>query len=293
MSKQVTVFFHGNCPDGMGAAYAAWKVYGDKADYIGVQPCTPPLNYDPTGKTIFILDVCFKREVLEEWVSKAKSLLVIDHHKTSMEALKDFQHAIFDMNKSGAGLAWEYFDLGPKPWLIKHIQDADLWAWDMPKSKPFMAYLGTCMAGLKGTPHFPLFKEIEDFEYNATTYMNAIEQGTIILAELESIAQAHADAKAPIYFHGHNAHQVECTVWKIISRVGELIYESNNTLALIWNISNNTLNVSLRSKKDSGIDVGAIAKTYGGGGHASAAGFKLSLHTKAGMDFFNTFIGYA
>ena len=32
---------------------------------------------------------------------------------------------------------------------------------------------------------------------------------------------------------------------------------------------------SLRSRADSGIDVSAIAKKYGGGGHKNAAGFKL------------------
>ena len=43
--------------------------------------------------------------------------------------------------------------------------------------------------------------------------------------------------------------------------------------ACIINVSKGT--VSLRSAKDSGIDVAAIAKRHGGGGHFNAAGFSL------------------
>ena len=36
--ERTIVAYHGNCPDGFGGAYAAWKKFGDTAEYL-------PLSY--------------------------------------------------------------------------------------------------------------------------------------------------------------------------------------------------------------------------------------------------------
>ena len=35
--KEIVILYHGGCPDGFGGAYAAWKKFGDAAEYIPVQ----------------------------------------------------------------------------------------------------------------------------------------------------------------------------------------------------------------------------------------------------------------
>ncbi len=32
--KDIVVIYHKHCPDGFGAAYAAWKKFGDAAEYL-------------------------------------------------------------------------------------------------------------------------------------------------------------------------------------------------------------------------------------------------------------------
>ena len=40
----ISVLYHADCPDGFGGAYAAWKKFGDTAEYIPVKyGRTPPL----------------------------------------------------------------------------------------------------------------------------------------------------------------------------------------------------------------------------------------------------------
>src|SRR5262249_41598557 len=57
-----------------------------------------------------------------------------------MLELKGLTNAFFDLNKSGARLAWEYFHPEKDtPELIEFIEDRDLWRWQIPRSKEFSA----------------------------------------------------------------------------------------------------------------------------------------------------------
>ena len=48
--KPDIVIYHGGCPDGIGGAWAFWRVYGDTVEYFpGRFSQTPP---DVTGKNI-------------------------------------------------------------------------------------------------------------------------------------------------------------------------------------------------------------------------------------------------
>ena len=61
-----------------------------------------------------------------------------------MVELKTLKNAYFDLSKSGARLAWEYFH--PEraaPQLVDYIEDRDLWRWQVPRSKEFSAGLNT------------------------------------------------------------------------------------------------------------------------------------------------------
>lgn len=124
------VLYHANCYDGFGAAFAAWKKFGDQAEYIPVSyGQDAPFILESEG--IFIIDFSYPINTLNN-LSQIAPVVVLDHHKTAEEALsphvgKDNPKIIFDMNKSGALLAWEYFHPEtPVPLLIKHISDRDL-----------------------------------------------------------------------------------------------------------------------------------------------------------------------
>ena len=58
MNSNVLILRHGNCSDGAGAAYAAWKKFGDSAEYVEVHYGNPPP--DVTGREVYILDFSYK-----------------------------------------------------------------------------------------------------------------------------------------------------------------------------------------------------------------------------------------
>ena len=63
------VLYHGrNCPDGFGAALAAWLYYGDSAEYLGLDHGDITTVDDlPTvkGRTVYILDFSFSADILQ------------------------------------------------------------------------------------------------------------------------------------------------------------------------------------------------------------------------------------
>jgi len=91
------VIYHANCTDGFGAAFSAWKLLGNRAEYY---PCThgdkPP---NVKGKNVVILDFSFDNKTTKKLIKDANNLLVIDHHKSAMVELHDISNTIFDMNK--------------------------------------------------------------------------------------------------------------------------------------------------------------------------------------------------
>ena len=132
------VIYHKSCTDGFGAAYSAWKLLGSKAQYHAASHGeTPP---DIAGKCVAILDFSYKNDVTKQMIKSAKDLIVIDHHKSAMVELHDISNTHFDMTKSGAMLAWEFFHPGKEPpKFINYIEDRDLWKWELPYSKEFAA----------------------------------------------------------------------------------------------------------------------------------------------------------
>src|SRR3990167_11323403 len=58
--KEIAVLYHGGCPDGFGGAYAAWKKFGDTAEYIPVKyGNTPPEGL--AGREVYIVDFCYEK----------------------------------------------------------------------------------------------------------------------------------------------------------------------------------------------------------------------------------------
>ena len=130
MSKIYTLY-HNNCPDGFGSALAAYLKFGDKSEYIGVKHQQDPPEMEP-GSEVYILDFSYPRQVMEALLEHHVKVITLDHHKTAQEALLGLRGALFDMNRSGAMISWEYFHPERSiPDLFRYIQDRDLWQWKL------------------------------------------------------------------------------------------------------------------------------------------------------------------
>ncbi len=256
------VIYHADCTDGFGAAYGAWKLLGNRAEYHPCKHGTAPPNV--RGKTVAILDFSFNNETTKAMIESASDLIILDHHKSAMVELHDISNTQFDMTKSGAILSWEFFHPGKEcPKFIQYIQDRDLWKWELPYSKEFSAAFD--MVPFE-------FEEFEKFE-DDSVFDDAVKRGSYILAYSKTVIKKVCDKAASRKMDGKSVMVVNSSHW--ISEIGAKLAPDCD-FAMIWYYDHISkfIKVSLRSFHDA-IDVCEIAKRYDGGGHRKAAGFQL------------------
>lgn len=260
--KRTIVIYHGGCNDGFGAALAAWIGFGDNRDVEFL-----PARYGDKvpavrDRDVYVLDFSYDRETVLRMREEARSLRLIDHHKTAAAELEGLGFNI-DMSRSGAVLAWEHFHPGTvAPALLQYVQDRDLWQWRLPQSREVSAALSVL-------PHdFALWNEhLHDVSRLAA-------DGAPMLRQRQALVEAMCDASTRI---------VPVNGWLVpvanasccFSEVAEELCRRHSDApfaAARFDRSDGVVQWSLRSR--GGFDVSDVAKHFGGGGHAAAAGFQ-------------------
>lgn len=284
MRKSV-VLYHANCTDGFAAAYAAWVALGDDAEYIPVKyGYAPP---DVTDKVVYILDFSYTPDEVHALAAKAYHVIMLDHHKTAMDQWSHLLVAdesggmrfhrggldvVFDMERSGAQLAWDwFFPSVPRPHIIDHIGDRDLWKFALPGTRAVCAALNS---------HKKDF-QLWDYLAGPTRYVELLTEGGAILRMQErQVADIASGPLRPVEITLYSPDGLARTerglaanVRENISEVGNAIAEKSGTFALTFFIEGDKAVCSLRSIGD--YDVTPIAMNFGGGGHKNAAGFTV------------------
>lgn len=264
--KDTLILYHAGCPDGFGAAWACWKKFGENAEYIPVKHGFPPP--DVKGKNVIIVDFSYPELILLEIKSAAESLVLIDHHKSAMKELSHLSFCHFDMNFSGAYLAWKYFfDEESMPLMIKYISDRDLWKWEMPHAKAILIALDSIP---KTFEKWSGFSDLCD-KIGSSSWNQIMFEGYALLSYKETITDRIASGSFPLKIGGHIVPTVNTPVFQ--SDIASDLVKVNSFSAAYY-FDGEQYRFSLRSS-DEGIDVSNIAKIYGGGGHRNASGFRV------------------
>lgn len=265
--KKITVLYHANCPDGFGAAWSAWKKFGENADYIGVEHHVPPPE-GLQGKDIYILDFSYDKDTLGALVGRNKRVVILDHHISARSNVESVPEHIFDNDHSGAVIAWHYFHSKKKlPKMLKHIEDVDLWSFKLPKTKEISAALTLVAMDFKAWDRFA-----RDIELPSRRNMRiaqgkaAIEYRTLLIAQIIKGAREVA-------FEGYHAYAINSPVFR--SELGNALLTESHPIAIIWYEKKGIIKASLRSRKEA--DVSKIAARHGGGGHEQAASFRFPV----------------
>ena len=278
------VIYHKNCPDGLGGAFAAWYYFTrlgiDKhVEYIGASHGEQPP--DVTGKNLLIVDFSYKKDVLNALLKIVNKMVILDHHLTAMEDLKDLdpKHKIFDMNHSGAYLSWVYFfPEEPVPKLILYIEDRDIWTKKMELTDEFSSWFSTI------TQNFENFVPLLNDSY----LMSIIKTEGVGMekANKNNISKTvkYAD---PIFMRISGEYYMVVHINTTVHKsdignqvlVGKDMYPNADFSASysIDDRSGSTL-FSLRSTNKH-IDCSKIAELFGGGGHRNASGAKIQCIT--------------
>ena len=259
------IIYHRNCYDGFTAAWIARNRYGEDGNrFVGANYGEEPPTVD--GEEVLIVDFSYPRDVLEGMRERASSLQVLDHHKTAEEALRNLPYCTFDMGRSGAGLAWDVLIGGTRPWLVDVVEDRDLWRLALPHTE-----VAHCL--IASTPF--TFKDWD--ELAAMPVTRAIELGKGAWKyKQQYITKAAEHARSMNLLGYQNVPVVNVPYMGISDTLDHILKQYSDVpfaMGWFWR-DDGQFQYSLRSLPSSGIDVSAIAKTQGGGGHANAAGFQ-------------------
>lgn len=269
MKKPICIY-HGNCADGFGAAWV-FKRWADREHdfHAGVYQNPPP---DVEGRDVYLVDFSYKRAVVEEICEKATRVVLIDHHKTAIEDLKPLIdsrriEALVNLEKSGATLAWEWFhghhdrDM---PQLLRHIEDRDLWRFALPWTREIQA-------------------NVFSYPYEFAVWDELMERPVEeLIAEGKAIERKHFKdirellgvVTRQMKIGGHIV-PIANLPYTLTSDAGHILCGPGAPFAgCYWDTPEGRV-FSLRSN-DNGLDVSAIAKQYGGGGHRNASGFRVA-----------------
>lgn len=278
---KLLIIYHDHCIDGFTAAWAAHKAL-KKGSWEGIElhaaqyGSPPPFEKIDPSTDVVIVDFCYPVQSMHALIQVAAYTTLLDHHKTAEENCKTLAaidpkklHVTFDMNRSGAGLAWDYFHpIESRPSIIDLVEDRDLWKFKLADSKPFHEYVMMMPKTLD------MWDIICRDTSNNDNYIEIMNTGRALLTyQQNAIQQIIKAGKMPITIDGNSGLACNCP-GIFASDCGHLLANESGTFGATWSeAADKTVKFSLRSNGD--YDVSAIAKKFGGGGHKNAAGFSL------------------
>lgn len=313
MNKKYLCIYHGNCPDGFTSAWVLRNALGEEnvTFYPGVYGTNPPFLGEKKFERIYMVDFSYKRETLLIYAEEAKifgveKIIIIDHHKTAQEDLVDLPSNVechFDMEHSGAMLTWMYFqcksrnagegafdavdlvkdydywsiDEEEAPALIQRVEDRDLWKFKFSDTRDVAAKM------------FSHEYTFENWDMMAELYVDLPRTTSeevmknVFLAEGAAIERKHfKDIKELLTVSGGDRARILGHNVPIANLPYTMSSDAGHTMcvdekfAACYMYDVNGIVFSLRSGNSLGMDVSAIAKAFGGGGHKNAAGFRLT-----------------
>lgn len=288
------VIYHANCADGFTAAWAVREAMD--ADYHpGAYGDPPPPNV--TGRDVILVDFCYPPHVMRLLQKLAASILVLDHHKSAESTLQpEHQHivridqsahnwgwpkvlqnaradkkwlqhtviyALFDQDRSGAGIAWDFFHPGQtRPLFLDHVEDRDLWRFEL-------QYTREICAAVHSHPYtFEAWDALA-----AETAFSLYQQGLVLeRARAKDIAEQIAQCRRELVIGNYRVPVASIPRCLVSDAAGQMA--KGSAFAACYQDTSAGRKVDLRSTPD-GVDVSEVAALYGGGGHARAAGFTV------------------
>jgi oligoribonuclease NrnB/cAMP/cGMP phosphodiesterase (DHH superfamily) len=289
-SNQALIIFHGpGCTDGLFAAWCFWRIFKYDAEYhMGVYQ--NGIYPNVKDRIVYMVDFCYPLDIFKRICDEAKHVYLIDHHASALAPinwdLANFSPDKFSHNnlfchcsleKSGAMLAWEftekYFRLPNQralsaPKLIKHVQDRDLWKFELEFTKEI----------LSGIFSYDLtFEQIDEWIFDDDLAVTDLwrEGVTLQRAHLKQVKQIMDNNIRHIVLDNYTVPLVN-TPHMYASDIGNILSKAS-PFAVMYQDTAYHREFSLRSNKENPdwVDVSKIAIKYGGGGHVHASGFKV------------------
>lgn len=265
------LLYHANCPDGFGARLAFYLKYGDTIDYLAVAHKDKPFHGLPISlfknRIVWMVDISFVRKDTLKIKKVAKEFINIDHHLGNKEKLDDLNYCYFDLNHSGAVLAWQFCFPGLSvPKLLQYVEDRDINHWNLPYAKELLSSIDAHEKTVEVWK--PLMERLED----PVGFSELLEEGAVIYHYNHTLMEI---IKRGIYYTDIKGYRVPIINTPFFRN--EILSElaSNHPFSAGYHYDGENFIFSLRST-DRGVNVLEIASQFpGGGGHRNASGFSV------------------
>ena len=269
--------YHAGCPDGFGAAWAAWQAWGEDALYVARGHDDALSAADYAGDLVLFADIAPPLHAWQPLAEQVERLVVLDHHVSARDryhadpalaaAVEQNGHrVVFDLAHSGAVLTWRHLHEGrPLPGLLAYVEDQDLWRWQLPKSREVNATISSHLRS------FDTWSRLA-----AAPLETLVAEGTPILRALRMEVDRALASAHPVRVLGQTLEAVNARMQR--AEIGHELAERRafgTPAGVVYRLTGDRVDVSVYSVGD--LDVAKLAATLGGGGHRNAAGFSVTL----------------
>ena len=271
--ERTLILYHGNCPDGFGGAYSAWKKFGDTAEYRPMSYGNP-IPDDLAGAHVYFIDFCYDQARMDAVKAVALTLTVLDHHEGVEEVSTSMPEFVYDANRSGATIAWSFFHPSePVPYLLTMIEDDDLFRFTNPDTRPLMAYISVRPFSFQFWDE--LAGQLADPVQSVAllSKVRAYREYFDLLVE-QSVARAKLVAFEGYEVYAGTTHPIK----PMVSAFGNALAKKKGPMGLVLQIRTEGVAISLRG--DGTLDLTTIAKKYGGNGHPNSSAFLIPWGTE-------------
>lgn len=261
-NKKIAVLYHGGCPDGFSGAWAAWKKFGPRADYIPLYDRRRPPR-DLKERDLYLIDWTYPAEVMRELVRANRSVVVIDHHEAMRKDMREAAAAIYSSKHSGAVLAWRYFLPNRKmPKLLNYVEDYDLWKMRFRDTEALQVVID--MRDMDFQAWNKLAVEVE----NSSGRKKLTVLGGQLLIQKSKIVRQLTGIAQPVIFRGYRVMAVNSPVFR--NEVGHELAKREPHFSICWWQDPKQVRISFRSAKS--FDLLKAFGKMGVAGHPNAAG---------------------
>jgi oligoribonuclease NrnB/cAMP/cGMP phosphodiesterase (DHH superfamily) len=306
------IIYHKGCFDGF-TSFIILENSGKISKNAKIYPDVPSTTIIPKeieDKDVIIMDVAYKYDILKEIFYFAKSVVFIDHHITIRNDVLLLQEKIgstkpitivYDVNECGATLTWNFLNGDKtKPLFLKYIFANDTGKWDMYKNTlEFISALEVNYKPELNKKNLIKWKKL----FNDNVVNNLIKKGKKYREYIDHLINVNINKYTMMIFPSEKIYE-EYNSSNIFTKPGQYkVALTFNTCPNISQLGNKMMKeincdfvmfvsplfdkkeyiISLRSDK---INIGDIAKLFGGGGHNSAAAFSLHMNRYNISDLF-------
>jgi oligoribonuclease NrnB/cAMP/cGMP phosphodiesterase (DHH superfamily) len=269
-----TLCFHHNDADGRASGAIARYALGHQLQLIETDYDERAIPWDQIASAteIIVLDFSFPIEDMLKMAS-SRQFTWIDHHKSALNELQAVAGdwpGLRDLSEAACVLTWKYFfPQRPVPRAIILIGDRDIWRWAEADTGAFTEGLhvrDTCAEN--DVLWVPLLEE------DVQAYQTIVDEGSRLREiRLGDINKQIERIGYEVLFEGHRTLVINAPGNGDLGQRGrDLGYEIIYCYEDRMQSGKLTTAVTLFSRQ---ADVSVIARRYGGGGHAHAAGFSF------------------